>query len=359
MNKISIESKNTFNTRTKSAMIYIFYWIGFFLLSIFSDPNGIGQNTTLNGWASYIPSDIRFIIALILIIYLIPILFLVSREISNCFFKKNLLIQTTSFFLILLFTFIPTILYLLPYYGFFTYAKNSTDITIAFSYSIIAILLFSFIICLITLVANKKLNWFNGVFYPLLVCGVGFFFLSSLYLSFIRGWTTILFLFSLVSLTDVFAYVGGMLFGKHKLCPKISPKKTWEGAIASLIITTLVMLGILGILFLFPPEFNVLKNILGVQFSSDIENNWVTTPSWWISITFIIIVLVILSMVGDLSFSWIKRKIGIKDFSNILPGHGGILDRIDSLSFVIVGYVVLTMIIAGFSDTSSLFPNVF
>ena len=109
-------------------------------------------------------------------------------------------------------------------------------------------------------------------------------------------------------LTDTFAYFGGFFFGKHKLCPKISPKKTVEGAIS----------GIIGAVIGYIVYAGFLKNIWG--YSVNILN-------------FAVIALVtsILSQMGDLLASCIKREYGVKDFGNIMPGHGGVLDRFDSL----------------------------
>ncbi len=118
-------------------------------------------------------------------------------------------------------------------------------------------------------------------------------------------------------LTDTFAYIIGNLIGKHKMCPKISPNKTWEGAIAGLIggVTISVI---------------VFTNLLG-DFS--------------INVVIMTIILSVIGQVGDLLFSKIKRENDIKDFSNLIPGHGGILDRIDSLSFVVLAYIVLRVIL--------------
>ena len=117
----------------------------------------------------------------------------------------------------------------------------------------------------------------------------------------------------------MFAMFTGSLFGKHKLIPKVSPKKSVEGSVGGSIIGT----------------------ILAVVYYELVITN---TGNLFILIisTFI---LTILGQLGDLLFSKIKRENGIKDFSNIMPGHGGILDRLDSLSFVAMGYILLNFII--------------
>ena len=119
---------------------------------------------------------------------------------------------------------------------------------------------------------------------------------------------------------DTGGYFAGCLLGKHKLCPEISPKKTVEGLIGGLVLTVLGNIGLLmliasfcehGIGFLAEPvQLNLLRIVL-------------YSP-----------ILALIGVLGDLSFSVIKRHFGIKDYGNIMPGHGGILDRFDSVIFI-------------------------
>lgn len=116
-------------------------------------------------------------------------------------------------------------------------------------------------------------------------------------------------------ITDTFAYFVGRKFGKHKLCPEISPKKTVEGAVGGLVLSAV---------------FNVLV-FVGVR-------AWIFGEKSAISIWFIAVMSVLLSaisMFGDLSASLLKRNFGVKDFGKIMPGHGGIMDRFDSYIFVV------------------------
>ena len=109
--------------------------------------------------------------------------------------------------------------------------------------------------------------------------------------------------------TDIFAYFTGVFLGKHKLCPTLSPKKTVEGAVG----------GIAGAL--------VLSLIFGHFFLEEGHT---------LNAGFIIMILIgsVVSMLGDLSASAFKRQMGIKDYGKLIPGHGGILDRFDSVLFV-------------------------
>ncbi|MBE6784491.1 MAG: hypothetical protein E7536_10850 [Ruminococcaceae bacterium] len=116
-------------------------------------------------------------------------------------------------------------------------------------------------------------------------------------------------------LTDSFAYFVGRKFGKHKMAPVISPKKSVEGAIGGLVLSV---------------AFNVAV-FAGVRY-------WAFGGKTAISFVFVIVMSVLLaaiSMLGDLTASLLKRNYGIKDFGKIMPGHGGVMDRFDSLVFVV------------------------
>ena len=119
--------------------------------------------------------------------------------------------------------------------------------------------------------------------------------------------------------TDIMAYFSGFLFGKHKLCPKISPKKTIEGSIGGTL-GSVILSGLFG--YFFAPEVLVHCFVIGVLGG-------------------------IVSQFGDLTASIFKRKMGIKDYGNLIPGHGGILDRFDSVLFtgpMVYYYIVLVIL---------------
>lgn len=124
-------------------------------------------------------------------------------------------------------------------------------------------------------------------------------------------------------LADVGAYFTGVFFGKHKLCPKISPKKTIEGAVGGVLFCTLSSV-IMGFLF----------NIL--FYSNSLNINYLC-----LAITGVLGSM--LSIIGDLSFSVIKRSYFVKDYGDVIPGHGGILDRFDSVICFVPFMYILTM----------------
>ena len=129
-----------------------------------------------------------------------------------------------------------------------------------------------------------------------------------------------IFIFIGAWVTDIFAYFGGRIFGKHKLCPSVSPKKTIEGSIC-------------GILFC--SAAFVLYSMWVAHELSDI------TPNYPI-IALIGAFISAVSQLGDLTASTIKRDYKIKDYGKIFPGHGGILDRFDSILAVAPFLFILT-----------------
>ena len=118
-------------------------------------------------------------------------------------------------------------------------------------------------------------------------------------------------------LADTGAYFAGTLMGKHKLCPSISPKKTVEGLIGGTITNALLFIGIGLIYSLFQANKD---NIIDINY-------------FYIAILGMLCSLI--GLLGDLSASLLKRQCGIKDYGNIMPGHGGVLDRFDSILFVV------------------------
>lgn len=128
----------------------------------------------------------------------------------------------------------------------------------------------------------------------------------------------LLYLLVIAILTDTFAYLGGRFFGKNKLLERISPNKTIEGSLIGTIVATSI--SSVFYLFFINPGINV-----GI-------------------IILISFVLSIIGQIGDLVFSAIKREFEVKDFSNLIPGHGGLLDRFDSTAFISLFYIVIKLL---------------
>jgi len=149
---------------------------------------------------------------------------------------------------------------------------------------------------LMNFVVNTSVNGQSNVYYPWILAGVLF----------------------ILWVNDSFAYLIGTQFGKHKMCPTISPAKSWEGLIGGAVFA--VVMGILN----------------AVIFQGLSMLSWIV----------IALLTVSFGTLGDLFESKIKREIGAKDSGNILPGHGGFLDRLDSLLFAIPA-VFLWLIFSG------------
>ena len=120
-----------------------------------------------------------------------------------------------------------------------------------------------------------------------------------------------------VVFSDIGGYTAGVLFGKHPMAPAISPKKSWEGLGGSLV-------------------FGIAVSVLAVEFLLE--------KPWWVGIP-LGIMLVITGTLGDLIESQVKRDLGIKDMGTLLPGHGGLMDRLDSvLPSAVATWIVLTLL---------------
>ncbi len=136
-----------------------------------------------------------------------------------------------------------------------------------------------------------------------------------LHLTYIRmmdhGVLLLLLVFMGAWMPDTFAYFSGMLFGKHKLIPKVSPKKTVEGAIGAVVGAVL--------------SFTVYGLVLWYYFDFAVD---------FPALIFLSLLCGVAAQLGDLSASVIKREWQIKDFGNLIPGHGGVVDRIDSLIYI-------------------------
>jgi phosphatidate cytidylyltransferase len=154
---------------------------------------------------------------------------------------------------------------------------------------------------------NPKLRWVGPIWIVLPLC--------LLFLLWIpKNPAQVLAFLILIWASDTFAYLGGSLFGKHKLAPSISPGKTWEGFLISCVLTAALAVGISYI-----PYFKAMEFTFTVW-------HWVVMA----------LLVEVFGLMGDLIESLFKRKAGVKDSGKIIPGHGGVLDRVDSILFAAV-----------------------
>ncbi len=157
---------------------------------------------------------------------------------------------------------------------------------------------------IVLIVFNQKdlIKKIGSILFGLVYITVPFY----LTLNFIEERTFLVWLFTFLMINDTFAYLVGVKWGKHKLVPKISPKKTIEGFIGGLI-------------------FSVLAGVLLQYYYPQEGINWII----------IALIASVCGTLGDLVESKIKREAHVKDSSNIIPGHGGFLDRLDSFIFAL------------------------
>ncbi|MEF2073240.1 phosphatidate cytidylyltransferase [Consotaella aegiceratis] len=141
------------------------------------------------------------------------------------------------------------------------------------------------------------------------------------------GLAAIGFVICVVWSTDIFAYFTGRTFGGPKLMPKVSPKKTMSGAVGGLLA---------GVL-------------LGVGY------HWLVAGTTTVSIVLLAGLLSIVGQAGDLFESWVKRRFGVKDSGRILPGHGGLLDRIDALIVALAVALIIGLLTGGLEHPAAVF----
>ena len=211
-------------------------------------------------------------------------------------------------------TLIKIIAYLLTAFSLvLTYNQDLFSFKI--SYQLISFIILLFLL-LILLKNKKEMNYdINDALY--LIGSLLFINLSFNLILVIRNYSLyyLIYLLLITVITDTFALITGIYVGKNKLSPTISPKKTIEGFIGGVLMGTFVS---------------------SVFYYTVIDSG--------ISLAILILTTLFLAVVGelgDLVFSSIKRTFNVKDFSNIIPGHGGILDRLDSLIFVILAFILV------------------
>ena len=199
-----------------------------------------------------------------------------------------------------------------------TNAVTLYDLSFYLDYRIIAIFIFAYIMPIVFINDNKKYNLNDALF---LIGSTLFIGLSFSLLVLLRNLSLvyIVYIFLIATMTDTFALFTGSRIGRNKLAPDISPNKTIEGSIGGSLMGTIV-----ASVFL-------------------IESGFVGASS--LSIVIMTFILTVIGQIGDLVFSAIKRYYNTKDFSNLIPGHGGILDRLDSIIFIVLGFLLFLSIL--------------
>jgi len=187
----------------------------------------------------------------------------------------------------------------------------------------------SILLVLFFFIISKKNTLYNFTYILLIILFLGIS-LTSFSMFYLQNRYYFFYFLLAAFATDTAAYFSGYSFGKNKLIPWVSPKKTVEGAVGGAI-------GAVAIIALF--------QLLYMNFFSEPIPQPIDVINFPFKAIPLTICLSICSMCGDLFFSKIKRHFDVKDFSDLLPGHGGVMDRIDSVVFVTSIYLFITFLI--------------
>jgi len=357
INTLDQNQKNNLHSRFKSIGFIVIFAIMLLAIGMLSDARhnnkwsssyGIVSNG-INGFGFFLPRYVNFSFAILFVFTTIWLVWFLSIEINNCYTKwenKKFL----KYFAILLTPLIvetSLILYIVYWANSHVLAKICG--IIFFGVILITIISYLFIFTQI----SKKNKFDRKNFWLLFATNilVLFLFIGVYYLTLVRGVLTVVFVIFICIGVDGGGYVFGIFFGKHKFAPKISPKKTWEGVgggiFCSIVVCILIML-----FYNYVLQHDTMQNILGNQWHWDLPRNALIEPNkplWWLILILLLFIFSILSILGDLFFSIGKRKNGIKDYSNYIKGHGGLLDRMDSWAVVIACWCLLTIFISAIS----------
>lgn len=165
-------------------------------------------------------------------------------------------------------------------------------------------------------------SWLSMIFVAL-PCGIMAMFYNEELMGTDNGWVLLIFAYILIWVNDIFAYLTGSAIGRHKLCPRISPKKTIEGSVGGAVFTMLF-------------AYFINRFLLNVFFFDNLISN--------VEVLFLALGVVVFGTFGDLTESMMKRHAGVKDSGNIIPGHGGILDRFDA-TFMAMPFVFIYLLL--------------
>lgn len=195
---------------------------------------------------------------------------------------------------------------------------RSQNLSFLMDYRLMSIMIFIFLAPMVFINNSKKYNLNDALFLTASTLFIG---LSFNLLILLRNFNLnyVIYLFLVSTITDTFAYITGRYIGKNPLAPLISPKKTIEGLIGG------TLMGVVVGTIYYTTVINAATDI-GI-------------------IVFVTLFLSLIGQLGDLIFSSIKRYYGVKDFSNLIPGHGGILDRLDSIIFIVLGFILFLAVL--------------
>lgn len=257
----------------------------------------------------------RFISAIFMLLIFIPLLIIGGIP----FYIFSFLLGIISIYeLLKLNNKLPPIVKILSYLLtilFIGYDIYSNNLNINIDYRLFILTILTNLSLLVFINDKNKFNYKDAFFLIGINLFIGLAFNNFIHIRNISMYLMI-YLFLITTMTDSFAYFTGRAFGKTKLAPSISPNKTIEGMVGGSIMGTTIA---------------VLFYVFVIKDYSNIY-----------TLTFLTLILSLVGQLGDLIKSSIKRYEKIKDFSNLIPGHGGVLDRLDSIIFVIMTYILIS-----------------
>ncbi len=265
---------------------------------------------------------VRVISAIVALIIVIPILIIGSYA----FFVGACIIGCIGFYEMLSLRNkkkeIPLLMKILSFLCFLTLTATSIfEHSFSIDYRLLVIVPLVLLSPLLFYGKSKKYDAEDALF---VMASVFFLGIAFRYLVIFRnfGIHFLLYLLMITIMTDTFAHFFGTKIGRNKLCPYVSPNKTIEGMIGGTIMGTFI------------------GTVYYITFTNSMANIF--------SVIGVTLVLSLVAQIGDLVFSAIKRKYDVKDYGNIMPGHGGVLDRLDSLIFAMLAFSILCNSIIGF-----------
>ena len=357
INNINVNQKQVFWNRFLMAFFIFLYWMLIMVVCLISD-NSLNDEWNINLSENPILNlKYKGIFAYLFIGLLVPFIYGAVYEVNKLFFgaysKKTfifMLIGILTLCILPNFTFITKFYYFTPIPGSSGNLNPNTTSNFFTIFTLFTMtLLIGFIILLIILtyliIDYGLLDLKSVLLFFILNAVVGFGFFSIGFIGLLKSWLVLFFVLSVSGFTDVFAYLTGLLFGKTQMTKVISPKKTWEGFFIGLFVTILASLLLIYFISFGNSTHNTIQDIIHVP---TIYENVIGR---WSFLIFLVIGISLISTIGDLAFSFLKREYLIKDYGTLFKNHGGVLDRFDSLLFAFTLYTLLLFFLSGITES--------
>ncbi len=357
INNINVNQKQVFWNRFLMAFFIFLYWMLILIVCLISDNSlndewyiNLSKNDTLN-------QKYKGIFAYLFIVLLVPFICGAVYEVNKLFFgaysKKTfifMLIGILTLCILPNFTFITKFYYFTPITGSsgpLNPDATSNLFTVFTLFTMTLLIGFIILLSILTylIVDYGLLDLKSVLLFFILNAVVGFGFFAIGFIGLLKSWLVLFFVLSVSGFTDVFAYLSGLLFGKTQMSKVISPKKTWEGFFIGLFVTILASLLLIYFISFGDSTHNTIQDIVHVPsiYENDIGR--------WSFLIFLVIGISLISTIGDLAFSFLKREYLIKDYGTLFKNHGGVLDRFDSLLFAFTLYTLLLFFLSGITES--------